>query len=146
MKYKNIKSVAHNLGHSFLSDMNAVSERHNEYRIVPAELFALAARASVPRVVVDFLARTVEPGELATPVVQQSVVNYARELFRLCETQNVDAASVRSARLVLDFDYGRRRTQLHHPYESVQEFTCRVEIVDDRGVEHLGEPTNWWLH
>jgi len=146
MKYKNIKSVAHNLGHSFLSDMNAVMARGSGYHIVPAELFARAAQSSVPNVVVDFLARTVDPPELATPTVHESVVNYARELFRLCEAQNIEADSVRSARLFLDFDYGRRRTQLHHPHESVQEFTCRVEIVDDRGVVHRGEPSNWWLH
>ena len=145
MKYKNIKSVAHNLGHSFLSDMNAVSDR-GRYHIVPAEIFALAEQRAQPRVVVDFLERSVEPQAFATPTVHQAVVNYARDLFRLCEAQNVSAESITSAKLISEFDYLRRRTQRHHPHEEVPEFKCYVDIVDDRGVVHRGEPSNWWLH
>lgn len=143
MKYKNIKSVAHNLGHSFLSDMNAVTSR-GKYEVVPDILFEQAAERRIPGLEIDFLSRQVVPPEMASDVTEQSVVNYGRELFRLCEAQGVDAASIKAATLTIEFDYTRQRRSPYFPDEPVQEFSCVVAILDDRGVTHIGRPTNWW--
>jgi hypothetical protein len=143
LKYKNIKSVAHNLGHSFLSDMNAVDVR-GQYTIVPELLFADAARAAVPEVKLDFLARTIEPPLLASPALEASLANYARMLFELCAHQNVDAHAIHSATLSIAFDYSRSRRTPYEPTVAIQEFVCTVSIEDDRRVVHMAKPDHWW--
>jgi hypothetical protein len=56
----------------------------------------------------------------------------------------VDSASIQGATLKLEFDYTRQRPSPYFPEEPVQEFSCVVEILNDRGVTHIGRPTNWW--
>jgi hypothetical protein len=143
LKYKNIKSVAHNLGHSFLSDMNT-ADVQGQYTIVPELLFADAARAGVPEVKLDLIARTVEPPLLASPAVQASLANYARMLFELCAHQNVDAKAIRSAVLAIVFDYQRSRVTPYEPTVAIQEFVCTVSIEEDRGILHVASPDHWW--
>ena len=144
MKYKNIKSIAHNLGHSFLSDMNATESR-GRYLFVPELLFAAAAAHSVPEVRIDFISREVAPSSVQSPELQESVMHYARMLYRLCHDQNVEERAIRGATLTLAFDYDRVRSTKYQPVREVQEFTCTVEILDDRGVVHRAHPDHWWL-
>ena len=144
MKYKNIKSVAHNLGHSFLSDMNAVGSG-SRYVIVPELLFAAAGTDRVPEVRIDFISRSVTPTSVASAEVEESVANYAKMLFRLCHDQNVADHAIRAAVLTLAFDYDRIRRTKYHPIREIQEFTCTVAITDDRGVVHQANPDHWWM-
>ena len=110
-KYKNIKSVAHRVGHSFLSDTNARVER-SYWRIVPEALFGAAARIQAPEVEIDFLQRTVRPAELADEDVQAAVAHSAEWLPKLLASQNVEPAAIASARLTLTFDLSRQRSTL----------------------------------
>jgi hypothetical protein len=143
MKYRNIKSVAHNIGHSFLSDMNAVGSG-GRYTIVPELLFRAAEREAVPFVRVDLLAGTVEPPSLALPEVREAVGYYVRRLPELLATQNVTPSAVTGARLTIEFDHSQRRVARYHPEVSIPEFTCVVELTDDRSAIHHGRPDNWW--
>ena len=144
MKYKNIKSVAHNIGHSFLSDTNAAM-KESRYTIVPEELFARAARTQVPEVKIDLLTGDMEPNELRTPELEQAIQHFVRWLPSMLTSQNVAPEAVRSATLKLAFDYGRVRESKYHPERSVQEFVCTVEFTDDRGVVHRAHPDHWWM-
>jgi hypothetical protein len=144
VKYKNIKSVAHNLGHSFLSDTNARGEG-SRYVIVPEELFRAAARERVPQVRIDFIARTLEPAHLADSELQRAVEHYADWLPELLASQNISPEAVRGARLTLTFDYSRQRSTPYHPERSTQEFVCEVELADDRGIVHRANPDHWWM-
>lgn len=143
MKYKNIKSVAHNLGHSFLSDTNATGER-SSWTIVPELLFAEAARRQEPEVRIDFLTGEISPAALAIPEVKRSVEHYGRWLPALLESQSIEATSVVAAALTIRFDYSRTRRTQYHPVREIQEFSCLVELRDDRGVVHRAEPDHWW--
>jgi hypothetical protein len=143
MKYKHLKSVAHNLGHSFLSDMNAVS-LDGRYTVVPELLFQAARAAQEPRVTVDFLRQIVEPEALRFPALLKAVQGYGSALPRLLQSQNVDPTAVREARLALEFDFAGTHPSKYHPHEDVPTFACVVELTDDRGVVHRGTPTNWW--
>ena len=144
MKYKNIKSIAHNLGHSFLSDMNATGSG-SRYVIVPELLFASAAQQRVPEVRIDLITREVTPSSVMSPELQESVANYAAMLYRLCHDQNVDDHAIRGAILTIAFDYDRTRRTKYHPIREIQEFSCTVDITDDRGVTHLAHPDHWWM-
>jgi hypothetical protein len=144
MKYKNIKSIAHNLGHSFLSDMNATGSG-SRYVIVPELLFGAAARGRVPEVRIDLISREVMPASVMSKELQESVANYAAMLFRLCHDQNVEDRAIQAAALTIAFDYDRVRRTKYHPIREVQEFACVVEIIDDRGVLHQARPDNLWM-
>ena len=144
MKYKHIKSVAHNLGHSFLSDMNAVTDR-GRYTIVPERLFAAAAHARLPEVHIDFLAHRIEPDAARLPEVEQAVSYYARWLSELLTSQNVAPEAVTGATLTLAFDYDRVRRTRYYPITEVQEFVCTVSLTDDRGRVHQATPDKWWM-
>lgn len=142
MKYKRIKSVAHNLGHSFLSIMNAV-DRRGPYTIVPREIFAAATAAQVPQVRIDILGERIEPEGLMSAPIRESLAIYHRTLPRLLESQEVEPAAVAGATITLTLDHARSRTAPYDPAERVPEFTCLVEITDDRGVVHRATPTKW---
>ena len=143
MKYKNIKSVAHNIGHSFLSDMNALSQ-DGRYIIVPRLLFQAAEKARATRVTIDLVNGVIKPAEAATAEVREAVGYYVRRLPELLASQNVDPTAVKGATLSIEFDYSRRRGTQYEPAEDAPEFACTVALTDDRGSVHRGHPTNWW--
>ena len=143
MKYKNIQSVAHNIGHSFLSDMNATGSG-SQYTIVPELLFRAAERQRVSSVSIDLRSGEIRPDSIALPEVRDAAVSYARWLPDLLASQQVDPGAVTRAVLILEFDYSRRRQSRYTPEVGIPEFACTVEIADDRGTVHRGYPTNWW--
>jgi hypothetical protein len=143
MKYKNIKSVAHNIGHSLLSDMNATGSG-SQYTIVPELLFRAAEREGVSSVCIDLRSGKVLPDSIALPEVRDAAVSYARWLPDLLVSQQVEPSAVTRATLTLEFDYSRRRQSRYTPEVGIPEFECTVEIADDRGTVHRGSPTNWW--
>jgi hypothetical protein len=143
VKYKNIKSAAHNLGHSFLSDTNA-SLLDGKYTIVPKLLFEEAARGRTPKVAIDFLSGEIEPPELDQPWLRTAVEHYVRNLPDQLRSQNIDATAIRSVSFSLTFDFNRSRRTLYEPIQETQEFACTVEVRDDRGKVHLAEPDHWW--
>jgi hypothetical protein len=143
VKYKNIKSVAQNLGHSLLSDMNAATIR-GHYMFVPQRLFAAATAARVGRIAIDFFRGQVAPDIVRSPELQTAVTQYAESLPRMLESQNVNANAVVGARMTIDLDYEHTREARYAPAEAIPEFTCTVELTDDRGVVDIGTPANWW--
>jgi hypothetical protein len=143
MKYKNIKSVAHNIGHSFLSDMNAVMSG-SRYTIVPELLFRASEREHVREVRINLLTGEIQPESIALPEVQEAVGHYVRGLAELLISQNVSLDAVTGAVLVIQFDYSRQRQARYQPEVLIPEFACEVEITDDRGEIHRGHPNNWW--
>ncbi len=141
-KYKNIKSVAHNIGHSFLSDMNMLGSGKG-YVMVPDEIYRVAKEAKEPRLRVDLMTGEVEPPTLATKLIRESAELYARKLPALLESQSVEPQMVRSAFLDLTFDLANPRAARYHPHEELPTFECTVTLDDDRGISHSAHPTNW---
>ena len=132
--YKVLKSVAHDLGHSFLSDKNTV-DSFKSY--VPETLFALACDHALPRIQIDFFKGTITPTAFAVGDVLKSISLHKRVLPRLVESQGASWDTVRGAGLELVFDLPE------DPRAVTPSFKCSVHILDDRGVHHIGRPTNW---
>jgi hypothetical protein len=141
-KYKNIKSVAHNFGHSFLSDMN-LAGTWPDIVMVPDVIYRTARALGEPLVHIDFFHATVEPAAVATDIVQQAVRDYARGLPKLLESQSVLPAMVRGAELTLRFDFDASRPARYVPGREVPSVECVVRLTDDRGVIHEGRPAHW---
>ena len=141
-KYKNIKSVAHNIGHSFLSDMNMLGSGSG-YVLVPEEIYWVAKSANEQKVRIDLMTGEVEPQSVATPNVTESAAIYARRLPELLLSQSVEPSMVRSAFLELEFDFARPGVSRSYPSLELPNVTCTVTLDDDRGISHEAHPTNW---
>jgi hypothetical protein len=140
-KYKVLKSVAHNLGHSFLSDSNAAGD---PWTYVAPQLYQNMKRQGLPKVTIDFLAQTVTPAAAATPLVIQSVGWYQTMLERMLKAERLDLASLTSATLELAFDLENPLTPPGpRQADEIPSFECDVRLVDDRGKVHLGRPVEW---
>lgn len=136
-RYKVLKSVAHNVGHSFLSDMNTMDGFTS---FVPQQLFDVARKTDEDTVTIDFLKESIEPKVFEAPHIVQSLQQYRAMLEDLVVAQGAEWSMVRGACLTLRFHPpGSDRTVGRRP-----KFECIVEIVDDRGIAHRGTPRNWW--
>jgi len=138
--YKALKSVAHDLGRSFLSDKNTV-DSFKSY--VPETLFALACDHALPRIQIDFFNGTITPTAFAVGDVLKSLSMYKRALPRIVESQGASWDAVRGAGLELVFDLPKDPRAVVDREPVTPSFKCSVHILDDRGVSHVGRPTNW---
>jgi hypothetical protein len=142
-KYKVLKSVAHNLGHSFLSDMNTVDSFGT---FVPEIIFQLAQAHHLPRIAIDFLSGSIEPPQFAVADVRKSLEMYRGALPGLVESQGASWDVVRGAKLEIVFDLSMTKETMYAPHRPVPTFSSTVEIMDDRGIRHLGHPQHWWIN
>jgi hypothetical protein len=147
-RYKVLKSVAHNVGHSFMSLMN-----FQEPTFVFEHLFRAAAAAGEPRVRIDLLTGAVLPPAVATPAVQRAAAAAPDRLRWLAEAQRVALPQIREATLDVTFDFARSRpwqpdrglvlgARVSAPHYAT--YTCRVRLVDDRGKPYEAEIPEWW--
>ena len=116
MKYKNIDSAIHNLGHSFMSAMNYFDDDYVMYEV------AALVRKEPHEVWIDFSTGDISPKGEHSARLQRSVAHYREWLGDHLRRHNVDPSALKSIRL-------------HHRLtrsggESV------MLAVDDRGVEH----------
>jgi hypothetical protein len=91
MKYKNIYSAIHNLGHSFLSLMNYVD---GEYII--DELFNIRDRGF--DIEIDWLNNTFIPREASTSRIDKSLRYYSEGLKKAMKSQSVNLKRIEALR------------------------------------------------
>jgi hypothetical protein len=117
VKYKNIKSMLHNFGHSFVSLMNYVD---GEYAI---DLLATALK-ELPedRLEVHFPSRRIEPPAEYSPKLRKSVAFWADSLPRHMASHGVTQDALPELVLVI---FGDARG-MH----------SRVQATDDRGKKY----------
>lgn len=136
MKYKAIKSVAHNFGHSFVSLTNYLVDDY-----VIGHLARAAVASGEPELRVDILAGDAEPAALRVPPVKSSLEWYTAWFPGLLRDHGVPMGAVRAATMRVRFDLSRLELPLPRvtlPYE------CVVEITDDRGIVHAGTVRDGW--
>lgn len=121
-KYKVLKSIAHNTGHSLLGATNWYQGKF------PFEHLSHAMRQSEqPRVQVDLLAGTIKPAALRTAEVDQFIELGQIILESLLRREGWSPEQMQRAEFYLDLDAP----------------ACRVEIEDDRGKLHTGNVVDW---
>lgn len=135
--YKLLKDVAHNIAHSFMSNLNYVD---GEY--VSTEIFQIARREGISHVTIDFLRAKVTPAPLATPRVLKTLGGIGG-LQQLAMSRGFDVAIIRSAVLEIDFHFDQTR-KLPNTNLELPSYEARSTIVDDRGVAHLAKVPEWW--
>lgn len=143
-KYRNIKSAAHNFGHSFQSDMN-VSVVGEHVRFVPDLIYWAAKAGRLPVVRIDFIQKQVEPTSIDLPPIRAAIDRYAAWLPELLESQSIEPDMIREAILELRFDFDHPRQSRYETQRELPSVTCTVVLVDDRGKAHEAHPHNWCL-
>lgn len=114
MKYKNIKSMLHNFGHSFVSNMNCVDGEFGK------DLLA-AALKELPqyRLEVCFPSQRIEPPADYSPKLRKSVAVWAELLPQLMAKHDVTLDALPEFALVI--------------FGDVHGMHCRVQATDARG-------------
>lgn len=137
-RYRVLKRVAHDLGHSYLSLMNYRAEDY-----VVENLHRAARAAHERRVVIDVLRGTMEPAAVRTPVFLESVADQQRWLGRRVQTQGAALDMASAATITVDFDFEGSRSSPNVPGLELPAYTCTVEMVDDRGRTHTATVPEW---
>lgn len=137
MKYKVIKGVAHDFGHSFVSLTNNIADVYVMDRLAGAAL-----ASGEPELRVDLLTGDAEPAALVVPLVRASLDTFVSWLPGKLGEHGVRPASVREATMSIRFELARlavdENGRVRVPFE------CVVEITDDRGIIHLGTVRDGW--
>lgn len=139
MKYKVIKSAAHNFGHSFVSTMNYLADDY-----VMSHLARAAVASGEAELRVDLISGHAEPAALVTPPVSESIEDRLVWFPHLLASHGITPSVICGAKMSIRYDLARRSPDMAFPGYFQMPFTCTVEILDDRGKVHVGEVRDWW--
>jgi hypothetical protein len=138
-RYKVLKSVAHNIGHSFTSLMNYAGDDY-----VMGHILRLARLTGQDTLTIDFVAGNAAPVELLQEPISEIPAQYTRFFWSLVETHGSDRTYVKAATLTLHYDI-RTQRPLHGNLRIIESpYTCDVRITDDRGRAYTSHFAAWW--
>lgn len=138
MKYKNLKSVAHSLGHSFMSLMN-----HDGDNYINEKLFIIAQKTGKNKISIDLLKEIIEPSDYQTPSISGSVNRYHNYFNKDLESQKCSIEHIKEVKIKIIFDLYKTSTSNHTGLD-LPSYVCSVEILDDRNILHKANITEWW--
>ena len=130
MSYKMIDSVLHNLGHSFCSDMNMISEDGKFQGFMFKEINNLFSKYDdLSKFSLNISTMQVEPIALRSSIFLNSMKTYSTFLSTIAENQNLDIRKL--AEVQLHFSRADKK--------NYKAFKCHVTCLDDRGIKHSVE-------
>jgi len=138
-RYKVLKGVAHNIGHSFTSLMNYAGDDY-----VMGHILRFARRTARDTLTIDFVKREAGPSELLAPPISEVPARYTEWFWDLVQRHGSDRSLVQSATLTLRYDIGTKRPLRSDPQHFESPFTCDVCITDVRGKNYLAHFDGWW--
>jgi hypothetical protein len=138
-RYKVLKSVAHNIGHSFTSLMNYVG---NDY--VMGHILRFARQTGHDTLIIDFVTREVRPPDLVAAPISDIPVHYIKWFWDSVDRQGSDPSFVRAARLTLQYDIQSQRPLKSAPQFMESPYRCDVVVIDDRGKQYASHFEGWW--
>lgn len=138
-RYKVLKSIAHNTGHSFTSLMNYAGDDY-----VMGHILRFARRTGRDTLTIDFVKKEAGPPELLAEPISDIPTRYTEWFWHLVETQGADRSLVQGATLTLRFDIASQRPHGSSPQFVESPYVCDVEIRDTRGMDHRAHFDGWW--
>lgn len=130
-RYKVLKGVAHNIGHSFTSLMNYSGDDY-----VMGHILRFARQTGHDTLTIDFVTREVRPPELVGPPISEIPAHYVKCFWESIGRQGSDPAYVRAARLTLQYDIRSERLLKSDPQFMKSKYLCDVVIIDNRGKQY----------
>jgi len=138
-RYKVLKSVAHNVGHSFTSLTNYAG---GDY--VMGHVLQLARNSGCDTLTIDFVKSEAGPPELLASPIFEVVARYTNWFWHLVERHGSDRSLVQTATLILRYDIATQRPHHSAPELIESPFVCDVRITDTRGKEYRSHFDGWW--
>ncbi len=137
-RYKTLKGVAHNIGHSFTSLMNYSVDDYSMGHIL-----RLARETGHNKLTIDFVTGHGYPSDLLVPPIAELPVRYTKTFWTLVQSSGSDRELVKTATLTLTYDLlrtipGPTACGRQSPYR------CDVAIVDIRGKSYGSHFEGWW--
>ena len=139
VKYKNIKSAAHNVADSFASSLNYDSDDY-----VMSHLARSVIETGERELTIDLLSGAGVPPALLPQPVARSVARSAEWFSRNLQRQRIDPERIRSATMRFIFEDARVSDDVGFPNHKEIPFDVWVMIIDDRNVEHVAHFRRWW--
>jgi hypothetical protein len=139
-RYKTLKSVAHNIGSSFISTMNYYKDDY-----VLGHIQKQMRLSGLSKLEIDLLNNNSEPSTLITEAKQNSIESYVSWLPKLVNDSGSDINLVKEAKLTIEFDLAKSRICPFAPEYNENPYHCISKITDDRGKEYRYEFKDWWF-
>jgi hypothetical protein len=137
--YKVLKSVAHNVGHSFVSLMNYADDDY-----VMGHVLRFSRLTGHDCLTINLMTGEAAPPELLRAPVSEVPARYSKWFWDLVERQGSDRAYVRSATLNLRYDIATQRPVARNPEFVESPYVCNVRVTDSRGKEYVAHFDGWW--
>src|SRR5256885_1127227 len=131
-RYKVLKGVAHNTGHSFTSLMNYAGDDY-----VMGHILRFARSTRRDTLTIDFVKREAGPQELLAPPISEVPARYIEWFWDLVQRHGSDRSLVQSATLTLRYDIATNRPLPSAPQFIESPFTCDVRITDIRAKQYV---------
>lgn len=139
-RYKVLKGVAHDIGHSFTSLMNYVADDY-----VMGHILRFARRSGHDTLTIDFVTGKAEPAELVLKPISDVPGRYTKWFWEMIKKQGSDPSFVHSAKLTLKFDIATERPAAIQPRRLESPYQCHVLIKDSRGKDYEARFEGWWF-
>jgi hypothetical protein len=137
-RFKVLKSVAHNVGHSFTSLMNYSVDDYSMGHIL-----RFARKSGQSTLTIDFLTGEGRPDTLLRDPISELPRRYTDMFWNLVTRSGSDRSLVQSASLTLNYDL--QRTQPTSRAEiPLSPYTCDIAILDSRGKRYCAHFEGWW--
>lgn len=138
-RYKVLKSVAHNIGHSFTSLMNYADDDY-----VMGHILRFARKTGADTLTIDFVKGEAGPPELLAEPLSQVPVRYTRFFWDMVDKQGSERSCVRAATLTLRYNLATNRPLHRNPAFVESPYDCDVRITDVRGKDYTAHFHAWW--
>ncbi|MGA9185524.1 MAG: hypothetical protein WBZ32_09530 [Candidatus Acidiferrales bacterium] len=138
-RYKVLKGVAHNIGHSFISLMNYAGDDY-----VMGHILRFARLTGRDTLTMDFVKREAGPPELLAEPISEVPERYMDWFWNLVERHGADRSFVKTATLTLRYDIATQRPHHSAPQLIESPFVCDVQITDTRGKDYAAHFDGWW--
>ncbi|TSJ47996.1 hypothetical protein [Fluviicola chungangensis] len=139
-RYKTLKSVAHNIGSSFISTMNYYK---GDY--VLGHIQKQMQSSGLSKLEIDLLNNYSQPTTLITEPIQSSIQGYVSWFPKLVNDSGSDISLVTQAKLIIEFDFTKSRICPFAQEYTENPYICHSTITDDRGKEYSYEFKDWWF-
>ncbi len=141
MGLKSLKSVGHNLAHSYLSMMNYL-----DGNFVVEHIFNIAKDTNKTNITIDVINMKIEPEAYNIPVLRLSL-NYLRKQFvQLLESEKLTLEHINSIYIFIDFDLSKTSVSKTAPNLELPSYNCNVEITDFNYKNYKASVVEWWRY
>lgn len=136
MGLKALRSVGHNIAHSYLSLLNDI-----DGEIVVQYLYNLSQNSGKNTLYIDVLSCRIEPLYFDTEGIRSSLIKLRNHFIHLLLIENITLEHIKKASIVITFDLDENycNNEIKLPI-----YDCEVVIVDFRDKVHKSKVKEWW--